>query len=186
MKEADEVRLHFLDYWRVLRVRAGIITLAFLLVVITAGVYTYFAPRLYQSMVKIEVQPDAQKTLKVFEGTAQVGIDPRFSSTQFQIIQSKEILYPVIDTLQLAKKWAPGGMATMPKEQAFYRLLGMMNVREVRNTDLLAIEVSSTDRQEAADIANTIANTYQRRRISEQQGLVNSSPFKNRLPNTQS
>ena len=51
--------------------RAGIITLAFLLVVITAGIYTYFAPREYESRVKIEVQPDTQKTLKVFDGSVQ-------------------------------------------------------------------------------------------------------------------
>ena len=33
---AGESKLHFLDYWRVIRVRLGIVILSFLLVVITA------------------------------------------------------------------------------------------------------------------------------------------------------
>ena len=37
----------FLDYWRVIRVRFGIVLLSFLLVVITAGITTYFQPRKY-------------------------------------------------------------------------------------------------------------------------------------------
>ena len=43
----QEAKLHFLDYWRVIRLRLPIIILAFLLVVVTAGVTTYFLPRQY-------------------------------------------------------------------------------------------------------------------------------------------
>ena len=46
-----ESKLHFLDYWRVVRVRFGIVLLSFLLVVITAGVTTYFQPRKYRASV---------------------------------------------------------------------------------------------------------------------------------------
>ena len=54
-KVVQEAKLHFLDYWRVIRLRLPIIVLTFLLVVITAGITTYFLPRQYQSNVIIEV-----------------------------------------------------------------------------------------------------------------------------------
>ena len=40
MAHNDEVKLHFLDYWRVIRVRWGLMLLAFFLVLITAAIVT--------------------------------------------------------------------------------------------------------------------------------------------------
>ncbi|MFM8231415.1 MAG: polysaccharide biosynthesis tyrosine autokinase, partial [Chthoniobacterales bacterium] len=45
----------------------------------------------------------------------------------------------------------------------------------VRNTNLLQISVESTDPQESSDLANSIANEYQRKRIEEQRKILNSS-----------
>jgi capsular exopolysaccharide synthesis family protein len=48
-------------------------------------------------------------------------------------------------------------------------------VREIRNTELIQISVLDQDKNEASEIANRIAEEYQRRRIGEQQGTVNRS-----------
>ncbi len=53
---AGESKLHFLDYWRVIRVRFGIVLLSFLLVVITAAITTYFQPRKYRASVTLELR----------------------------------------------------------------------------------------------------------------------------------
>ena len=58
MNDASEVKLHFLDYWRIIKLRAGLIVLAFLLVMVTGGVTTYFVPRQYYSKVTMEVKGD--------------------------------------------------------------------------------------------------------------------------------
>ncbi len=172
---AQEAKLHFLDYWRVIRLRLPIIVLAFLLVVVTAGVTTYFLPRQYQSNVIIEVEQNEQK-IRIFSEGFQggMGMDPRFATTQFQIIQRKEMLYPVIDALNLVQKWSQE-YGIRSKEQAYFKLRGMIDVREVRNTNLLQISVESTDPQEASDLANTIAQEYQRKRIDEQQKMLTRS-----------
>lgn len=171
----QEAKLHFLDYWRVIRLRLPIIVLAFLLVVVTAGVTTYFLPRQYQSNVIIEVEQNEQK-IRIFSEGFQggMGMDPRFATTQFQIIQRKEMLYPVIDALNLVQKWSQE-YGIRSKEQAYFKLRGMIDVREVRNTNLLQISVESTDPQEASDLANTIAQEYQRKRIDEQQKMLTRS-----------
>ena len=163
---AGEITLHLLDYWRVIRVRLPLILVVFLLVVITAGISTYLTPRQYQSTVVMQVKED-NNNLQIFNGTGGVRVDPRFSSTQFQILQRKEILYPVIDAMKLMQKWD-----LRSRDVAYMKLRSMMNVTEVRNTDLIQISIMDTDRQEAADLANTIALEYQKKRIDEQQGWV--------------
>lgn len=171
MNDFTEVKLHFLDYWRVIKVRSGIILLAFLLVILTAGITTYFLPRQYFSKVTMEVKPD-DTGVKIFGNDRFAGsADSRFAPTQFQIIQRKELLYPVIDNLKLQDEWMSGGQR-LPKEAAYIRLLRSLDIREVRNTDLIEIGVYSTDPQEAANIANQIAVVYQERRRSDQEALM--------------
>src|SRR4029077_8244301 len=99
MAHNDEVKLHFLDYWRVVRVRWGLISLAFLLVLITAAVVTYFQPREYKSSAIIEVKP-TQENLRIFANELNQPIhDPQLAPTVFQVIQRTGILYPVIADL---------------------------------------------------------------------------------------
>jgi uncharacterized protein involved in exopolysaccharide biosynthesis len=48
----------------------------------------------------------------------------------------------------------------------------MISLQEIRNTNFIQIDVCSTDPQEAALLANTIADVYMEQRIAEQQSLV--------------
>lgn len=167
MNDASEVKLHFLDYWRIIKARAGLIVLAFLLVMVTAGVTTYFLPRQYYSKVTMEVKPDKSGPIEVFGNSMRAAHEPTFIPTQFQILRKTEILYPVIDQLKLIDTWSTTGGKKLPRETVFLRLLGMLDPREVRNTGLIEIGVYSTDNQEAANIANTIAVVYKDKRISD-------------------
>jgi len=168
--DSGELKLHFLDYWRVIRVRLPLIVLVFLLVVLTSAVVTYFMPKEYASTVTMQVQQN-DTLLQVFDRQGNVGFDPRFLTTQFEIIQRKEMLYPVIDSLGLEQRWK-GAYGFTNKEQAYFRLRSMIDIREIRNTELIQIIVMSTDRQEAAEIANRIAEEYQKKRIEDQQQMV--------------
>jgi len=173
MENPQDSKLHFLDYWRVIRVRLGLVILVFLLVVIAAGVATYFLPRKYDSFATIELEPE-MTPVRIFEnqtGSQPAVNDPKFTQTQFQIIMRKGVLYPVIDRLDLQRKWGSNS-EPLPKEVADKRLLGMLSLQEVRNTNLIQIDVYSTDPQEAALLANTIADVYMEQRIAEQQSLV--------------
>ena len=173
MAQTDEVKLHFLDYWRVVRVRWVLILLAFLLVLITAAVVTYFQPREYQSSVFIEVRSTAQNVRLFGGGDPNAPVhDPQLAPTVYQIIQRTGILYPVIEDLKLQDKWAKDGNRPT-REQAYNRLRSKLDVDEVRNTDLLQISVLSTDPQEAADIANKIVAVYQDKRVEEEKDVLN-------------
>src|SRR6202047_5136985 len=110
MAQSEEVKLHFLDYWRVIRVRWILILLTFLLVIITTAVVTYFQPREYQSSVFIEVKSTAENPRIFGTGDPNVPIhDPQLAPTVYQVIQRTGILYPVIEDLKLQDRWGRDG-----------------------------------------------------------------------------
>ncbi len=160
MADSSEVKLHFLDYWRVVRVRAGLVLLAFFLVVISAGVATYFAPRKFKSSVFMELKAAAQ-TVNVFGGEGTSGrASPFFGPTQYEIIQRKEILYPVVDKLDLTRKWSETG-TPLTQMQAYGLLRKLLEVKQVRNTEILELTAESEDPVEAAEVVNAVAAVYQ-------------------------
>ena len=165
--ESSELKLHFLDYWRVIRIRFPLVLLIFLLVAGTASVLTYLMPRKYLSTVTMQVKSDTR--LNLF-GQGGERSDPRFVTTQFEIIQRKEILYPVIEVLGLEQRWKLG-----TRELTYLKLRGQIQVREVRNTELIQISALNVDRNEAAEIANAVAEEYRRARISEQKEVESRS-----------
>ena len=166
MNESSEVKLHFLDYWRVIKLRMGLILLTFFLVMVTAGVTTYFLPKQYFSKVTMEVKTDNSGPVRPFQTGMQRAYDPQFVATQFQILQKTEILYPVIERLELVKEFSPAGQR-LPLQQVYFRLKRSMQLQEVRNTGLIEIGVYDTDAQRATNIANTIAIVYQERRKAD-------------------
>ncbi|PZR78992.1 MAG: hypothetical protein DLM52_01925 [Chthoniobacterales bacterium] len=174
MAETDEGKLHFLDYWRVVRVRWVLILLAFSLVLITAAVVTYFQPREYQSSAFIEVRSTAQNP-HIFSqiDPSQPVHDPTLAPTVFQVIQRTGILYPVIDELKLQEKWANHSAGPLSREQTYAILRGKLEVDEVRNTNLLQISVFDSNPQLAADIVNKIIAVYQDKRVEEEKDILN-------------
>ena len=139
MNHSQDIKLHFLDYWRIVRVRLGLVFLVFLLVFGTGAVVTYFMPREYNSFATIELQPD-MTSVRIFENqpgaTNNPIYDPKFGPTQFQIITRKGVLYPVIDQLDLQKKWGSKGQI-LPKEIAYDKLKRNLSLQEIRNTNLI-------------------------------------------------
>src|SRR6185503_14255332 len=100
-----EVKLHFLDYWRIIRIRKTVILAVFLLVSLTATLVTFILPESFSSTVRIKVEKDTPDV----EGISQSaryggGFDPYWVQDQFETIQSKAILYTVITNLHLNKK----------------------------------------------------------------------------------
>src|SRR5438874_931118 len=172
MAHNEEVKLHFLDYWRVIRIRWVLVLLAFLLVLITAAIFTYFQPREYQAGVFVEVKSTAENPRIFGQGDPNQPIhDPQLAPTVYQVIQRTGILYPVIEQLTLQDKWARDGRR--PSREITYQMLrNKLDVDEVRNTDLLQISVYDGNPQLAADIANKIVTVYQDRRVQEEKEIL--------------
>lgn len=155
-----ENRLHFLDYWRIIRMRALLIFVVFALVVGTTAVLTHWMEPTFMSTVRMEVQKDVSDISSLMPQQQQGGFDPYFVMTQFEIIQSKEVLYKVIDDLKLVQRWDQKYRLGQSKFKAYQVLSKLIDPRQVRNTSMIQIDVYSKDKEEAAEIANKIAEVY--------------------------
>ena len=183
---AGESKLHFLDYWRVIRVRFGIVLLTFLLVVITTGVVTYFLPKKYKAQTTLELR-DPRADPKLFQGgqglSASNGGNPDASyiQTQFEIIQSTNVLYPVVEQNDLQRTWGTDNQP-MSREGAYYTLRSMLTLKQIHGSFLLELGVTSIDPAEAAKLVNSVAQSYRDEKIRvamlmnhETQTIVESS-----------
>ena len=108
--EQQTSTLHFLDYWRVIRSRKEIVLAVAILVVLTGTVYTLMLPNIYAASSRIAVSEDAPE-IDPFYGRQSYmsSYNPYFLRTQFEILQSKPILYEVINRLNLQTEWGRAG-----------------------------------------------------------------------------
>jgi polysaccharide biosynthesis transport protein len=166
--------LHFLDYWRVIRARKEIILAVTLLVVITGAAYTFTLPRIYLAEARIEVRPDALD-VDVFSQQQVMGYNPFFLRTEFEIIRSRSTLAQVVRELNLQAEWgremtADGSPLSL--EDAIEILSRSVRVDQYRETSLISISVRRPDPNEAARIANRVADVYRATRLAQTRRVI--------------
>jgi succinoglycan biosynthesis transport protein ExoP len=171
-----EAKLHFLDYWRVIRIRKAIIITVFLITAIIATAVTFILPESYASTARIRVQSDATD-IGGFTGSPVASMNnynPYFIQTTFEIMQSQLVLSNVITVLNLNVEWGKKYFngETLKTTETMEILKGRMNLAPVRNTELIAITVYSDDAKEAALLANAIAEAYKNYRLDSRRQIT--------------
>ena len=164
----QETRLHFLDYWRIIRIRKAIIITVFLITAIVATAVTFLLPESYASTARIRIEPDTISDIRGVSGEVPyAAYDPYFIQTEFEIIQDRVVLGKVIETLNLNVEWGKKyfGGETLKTPETMEFLKRRMSLMPVRNTKLIGITVYSEDKNEAARLANVIAETYRDYRL---------------------
>ncbi|MGO9199142.1 MAG: GumC family protein [Limisphaerales bacterium] len=170
----QETKLHFLDYWRIIRIRKTVILAVFLLVVITATLVTFILPESYSSTARIKIERDQSDIQALMQASTPLAYDPYFIQTEFEVIQSELILGGVIEALNLQDRWGKtyANGERLTKLEAIHFLKNKMSLHTVRNTSLIEIQVFSGNPKEAAEIANAIAKAYQDYRKREKDLLT--------------
>jgi capsular exopolysaccharide synthesis family protein len=169
-----EARLHFLDYWRVIRIRKAIIITVFLITAIIATAVTFILPESYASTARIKVENDISD-IPGMTGSPSVGLyDPYFIQTTFEIMQSELVLSNVISSMKLNEAWGKKyeNGETLKTTETMGILKQRMQLQPVKNTKLISITVYSDDKQEAADLANAIAMAYKDYRFKSRRDLT--------------
>ena len=165
---SDSSGLHFLDYWRVIRSRKEVILAVLLLVVVTGTSFTLTLPKKYMADARILVRDDSLD-VDVFERQIPQAYNPFFLRTQYEVIQSRKVLYQVVENLDLQKVWGEevnDDGSPLPLERAHAMLSRSLKVEQFRDTSLISIQVYREDPTEAARIANSIAQVYHDQRLS--------------------
>jgi len=172
----QEAKLHFLDYWRIIRIRKTVILAVFLLVVITATLVTFMLPETYSSTARIEVQRD-QSDIAALVSAPMTGVyDPYFILNEQELIQSELILGEVVKKLGLEDRWgkAYSNGEKLKRTEAIGLIKKNLVVRPLRNTSLIEIQVYSEKPTEAAEVAEAIADAYKEHRESRRKELSQS------------
>lgn len=88
--------------------------------------------------------------------------DPYFIQTEFELIKSDAVLDKVVKDLNLDQAWSKkaGPGKALTRAETVKLLKQKLELSPVRNTELIDIKVSDGNAQEAAEIANTIAQEY--------------------------
>jgi succinoglycan biosynthesis transport protein ExoP len=164
--ESPEIKLHFLDYWRVIRLRRSLILMVFFLCLVTSTLLTIWLPKQYASTVQIEVQKDDPEVSFSDSHQSYISADPYFLTTQFKIIESYRILTNVIANLHLDEKLAAqNGAEHWSTDTTYDYLKNRLSVEQTRMTSLIEISVRNTDKDWAAKIANAVADSYKQFRL---------------------
>jgi capsular exopolysaccharide synthesis family protein len=169
-----EARLHFLDYWRVIRIRKAIIITVFLITAIIATAVTFILPESYASTARIRVKNDVTDIQGMTGAPTLGGYDPYFIQTTFEIMQSQLVLSNVIANMNLNEEWGRKYFngETLKTTETMEILKQRMQLAPVRNTELIAITVYSDDSKEAANLANAIADAYRVYRFTSRRQLT--------------
>ncbi|RZI57036.1 MAG: hypothetical protein EOP14_05345, partial [Pseudomonas sp.] len=162
MKEQiNETKLHALDYWQVIRNRWGVILLTFFLVFLAALVVVSLLDKKYVGRTSLQVHHISKERVLdnvVDNQETMNGSSADFLATQFKIITSPETLLKVVRRKDLPRKWS------MRESEALAKLTRMIETEEERGTEIMEIQVYSTDWNEAAELANAVREAYEERR----------------------
>lgn len=158
-----DTKLHFLDYWRIIRIRKVIILAVFLLVLITVTAVTFVMQPFYSSTARIRVEKDTPDIALWGMAGGPPPYDPYYIQTEFEVLKSLTVLEPVIQELQLQRRYrdrfkAPNDLTVQQTAELLDREL---NVKQFRNTSIIEITALNPDPVLAAEIANKTAKVYQ-------------------------
>lgn len=160
-----ENKLHFLDYWRIIRIRKALIITVFLITAIIATAVTFILPESYSSTARVKVERDSTDIQGLGQeamGVSLQSYDPYFIQTTFEVMQSEVVLSNVISALNLNVEWGKKYFDGEPLKtsETMELLKDRMVLLPVRNTKLISITFYSDDKYEAAKLANAEAECY--------------------------
>ncbi len=158
------------DYLRVLRKHRWMIITVVVVMVTVVTIFTMRLPAIYQSTLRLEINGETPDLSNLRELFMTMPTDEEFLQTQVRILQSDDLAMQTVRALRLHERpeffSRAGGAQNQgpftPREEA--QLIGglrsRLNVQLLRGTRLVEIRYESTDPKQAADICNTLAETY--------------------------
>jgi len=123
-----------------------------------------------EAAARITIDRDVTDIEGVKGARSATAYDPYFVQTQFEIIQSEPVLGEVVESLDLTTTWAKNGQKLSTPE-AVALLKQKLDLKPVKNTSLIEIRAKDENPEEAAKIANAVAETYREHRMQERSRL---------------
>jgi capsular exopolysaccharide synthesis family protein len=179
MAENSDQILHFHEYFKIIRNRLWVIFTIFSLTVLS-GIYVTneVLPKIYMASAEIQIRPRGVVEMSGLNTNKTEGnFDPTAFQAEFEIMQSPDVLMPIITDLQLDKIWAKrvykSGLDALPPQDALGYMNRILKLDLKRGTNIIGITVSSEVPKECADISNALADRYKTMRDVEEDQRTN-------------
>lgn len=178
---------HLLDYWEIVLKRRWLVLTCLLVVFTTVAVGTLKEKPIYEGKVLLEIDPEPPNVVN-FKEVVSLGGNADMESyedTQYKIIQSRTLAERVVNDLQLYKVpefirnrylfgLIDGSVPALPPNldqgppdpgtpifrNAVSYFMGAVSVDPVRRSNLLELTFESDNPQQAARVANKLADDY--------------------------
>ncbi len=172
-KEAD-----FFDYLRIFRRQKGILILTFLVVVVSALVFSFTTAPVYQSKTTLMIEEESGVKKEIFQVPSFIQKETSIKN-QVEILKSRTLAEGVIKVVLASpfrKKWIPeelkNGGFEVNMNSMVEKLHGSMIINPIRDTDIIKIKVEAHDAGLAAFLANTIADQYHKQSLRSSRGEI--------------
>jgi len=179
MAENSSSSVPFGAYLKVLRTRFWVILIIFILTVGSDWFVTdQVLPKIYEASALIKITPRGEEAVTSFDGS---GTDRPFDQTSFQseseIMKSSRLQMPIISELGLDKRWAKtvykSAVEKLTPQESLAYMGQILDISFKRGTSLIEIKAQSEDPQEAAQIANAVAEHYKAMRDADEASRSN-------------
>jgi polysaccharide biosynthesis transport protein len=174
MADNSDQTLHFHEYFKIIRNRLGVIFTIFTLTFVSGFYVTnYILPKIYSASAQIQINASRVQDVQGIGGIDKTDkiIDANTLQSEFTIMQSSDVLAPIITDLQLDKIWAKRfkmGIDAMSSQDALAYMNKVLKIDVTRGTNIINISASSEVAKESADIANAVADRYKANRDAEE------------------
>ena len=135
----------------------------FLIVTIISVAVTFILPESYASTAGLLLDSQVHDTTEIHDMKEEFKpYDPQIIRAIIAVFQSQEVLNPAIDRLNLQAVWGKKYFngQTPASEKVLEILKRRMSIAQIRNTKLIGLTIYSDDPNEAAQIANAVAESY--------------------------
>lgn len=130
-----------------------------------------------ERVARIKVGPDKSDIDEVASSGRRFNpYDPYFVTSESETIQSEAVLGKVVEQLKLDEVWAKkkGAESKLKKSEAIAMLRGQLDLRSIPNTSMVEIGAKGAKPEEAAQLANAVAQAYKEWRKERGQRLVSA------------
>jgi succinoglycan biosynthesis transport protein ExoP len=180
MAENSDQILHFHEYFKIIRNRLWVIFTIFTLTVLSGYYVTNeVLPKVYTATAQIQIRPARVTDITPIgpDGATEKGLDSMQFQAEYEIMQSSDVLLPIITDLQLDKIWAKRvyktGLEALPPQDALAYMVAHLKLDFSHGTNIINITFSSEVAKEAADVANAVADRYKTMRDVEEDEKTN-------------
>jgi uncharacterized protein involved in exopolysaccharide biosynthesis len=165
--------LSMMQLFAILRARRRIIFLTMFTIMLGTAVVLKVIPKTYTAIATLMVNYEVNEGSR--EQPTPIGAVNSYMATQIELIQSPEVLMPVVDRLRLTRdpEFTAGFLGSDPdalRDWVEKALLDDLTVEQGKGSQLIYLNASAHDPVKAALLANTIADVY----VEQERALVNN------------